>query len=223
MTGEQGMEYDRDPDSAAEPQASRREVLVSRIVDGEASSEDWRELRALALSDQSVWAELGEQQELRRELGEAVERAMALADGAALPMRSSPQPAQRMRLALAGGGWVAAAVAGLALMINASGAGSTVVAPVQSAGMATPITSAAEALATYLELGKQSGEVIGELPTSLVLDRTPRADGKGYEVVYLRQIVEKTYVDDIYSTARGDGGELVVVPKTDPVPDGRSW
>lgn len=210
-----------------EPSATRREVLVSRIVDGGALSEDWRELRALAASDQSVWAEIGEQQELRGDLAESVDRALSVADWVSLPMRSSPQPAQRVRLAVAGGGWVAAAVAGLALLVNGAGGdargGSVSVVPAQSAGMATPITSAAEALSKYLELGRQSGEVIGELPTSLVLNRTPSPDGKGYEVVYLRQIVEKTYVDDIYSTARGDGGELVVVPKTDPVPDGRSW
>ncbi|MGP1273313.1 MAG: hypothetical protein ACTS22_08255 [Phycisphaerales bacterium] len=205
----------------AHDEQDRRDILVARIVDGAATAEDWRELRGIAARDQSIWAEIAETQELCREIGVAMEEAGATADRVELPARerTPSAPGQRLRLAMSAGGWLAAACVLLAWSVGTGSAG-----PVDgsarprpatpTAGIATPITTAADALKRYLELGRESGEVLGELPTSVVLDRTPLADGGGYEVVYLRQIVEKTTVQDIYETVTGDTGELFVVPKT---------
>ncbi|MEO1583431.1 MAG: hypothetical protein AAFR96_02530 [Planctomycetota bacterium] len=201
----------------------RHDVLIARVVDGNATSEDWRELRAIASHDQSIWAEIAEQQDLKRELDGAVEDAVSVAERVELPMHehASVAPRRRLRLALTGGGWVAAAGLLLAFTVGVRGGVQTPALlsngpsdgqRTVSAGIPSPITSAGEALAKYMELGRQSGEVIGELPTSLVLERTPTDDGR-YKVVYLRQIVEQTFVDDVYQTATDDTGQTFVVPK----------
>lgn len=223
----------------AQNEQDRRDILVARIVDGNASAEDWRELRAIAATDQTIWSDIAEGQELSRELGEAVDRMIAVADRVELPARerTGSAPAQRLRLAMAAGGWLAAACVLIAwtagttptdpiIAGGAGGTGPTIggnTASGNTAGIATPINTAADALRRYMELGKQSGEVIGELPTSVVLDRRPLAEGGGYEVVYLRQIVEKTTVQDIYETARGDTGDVFVVPKAEPVAPPVAW
>lgn len=204
----------------------RRDILVARVVDGEATSEDWRELRTVAASDQSIWAELAEQQDLKRELDVAIDDAVSVAERVALPMHehASVAPNSRMKLALTAGGWLAAACVAVAWFTGFASqptvlpASPSAGAP-QTAGlgMPNPITSAADALARYMELGKQSGEVLGEMPTSLVLDRTPNPNG-GYDVIYLRQIVEKTTVDAVHTTATDDAGQTFIVPKPSTTP-----
>ena len=210
----------------------RRDILVARVVDGEATSEDWRELRTIAADDQAIWAEIAEQQDLKRELDDAVEDAISVAERVALPMHehASVAPNRRVRLALAAGGWLAAASVGIAWIAGMTPSVTTLPTTdsgLRTAGIASPINTASEALAKYLELGKQSGEVIGELPTSLVIERTPNEDG-GYDVIYLRQIVEKTTVDGVYQPATDDAGQTFLVPKSDadpvqPSTDGRAW
>lgn len=222
----------------------RRDILVARIVDGAATAEDWRELRAIAATDQTIWAEIAEGQELCRELSEEIERATSAADLVELPPReqTASAPTQRLRLAMTTGGWLAAAcvlvawTAGVSpndpmisgpapatnAVTNAATSPTTNTAGIAT-GIAAPLNSAADALARYMELGQESGEVIGELPTSVVLDRKPLADGGGYEVVYLRQIVERTVVQNIYETATGDAGDVFVIPKAEPVAPPVAW
>lgn len=210
----------------------RRDILVARVVDGEATSEDWRELRTIAADDQAIWAEIAEQQDLKRELDDAVEDAISVAERVALPMHehASVAPNRRVRLVLTTGGWLVAASILVAWTISMREGVRTMPAPgggPTTAGIASPINTASEALAKYLELGKQSGEVIGELPTSLVIERTPNEDG-GYNVIYLRQIVEKTTVDGVYQPATDDAGQTFFVPKSDadpvqPSTDGQPW
>ncbi|MEL6798005.1 MAG: hypothetical protein AAFO89_14440 [Planctomycetota bacterium] len=196
----------------------RRDILVARVVDGEATSEDWRELRTIAASDQSIWAEIAEQQDLKRELDVAVEDAVSVAERVALPMHehASVAPNSRIKLALTAGGWLAAACVGIAWIVGMTPqqtlTPATSGAP-QNIAMPNPINTAAEALAKYLELGQASGEVLGEMPSSVVIQRTPNPEG-GYDVIYLRQIVEKTTVDGVYEAATDDTGNTFFVPKS---------
>ncbi|MEN1706443.1 MAG: hypothetical protein AAGJ54_13145 [Planctomycetota bacterium] len=196
----------------------RRDILVARVVDGEATSEDWRELRTIAASDQSIWAEIAEQQDLKRELDVAVEDAVSVAERVALPMHehASVSPNSRMKLALTAGGWLAAACVGIAWIVGMTP--QQTITPAtngvpQNIAMANPITSAGEALAQYLKLGRESGEVLGEMPSSVVIQRTPNPEG-GYDVIYLRHIVEKTTVDGVYKPATDDTGNTFFVPKS---------
>lgn len=88
-----------------------RDLLVSRVVDDAASPDDWQQLRALAEYDPSVWRELFEAQHAQAELAQAVQQAIAIADGIDAPVDhlGGPGLAYRLRKAAGWSGWALAA------------------------------------------------------------------------------------------------------------------
>ncbi len=56
----------------------------------------------------------------------------------------------------------------------------------------------AEALQAYFDLGCASGQVVAEMPTKVLLDARPLPTGDGYQVLYLRQMLEQMTVPDLY-------------------------
>lgn len=199
----------------------RRDVLIGRIIDGEATGQDWAEFRQIVGQiggdDQSVFAEIAELQDLRRRTMDIVEQAGDLADTVGLPVHMHPRvsPARRLRAAGVWGGWAMAAMVALAWTLGLrpgdpilfSGSNGS------RAGLgAGVIDSAGEALQKYLDLGKQSGSVIGELPSGIVLGKEPLSDGSGYEVLYIRPIVERVIVRDVYRQVQTESGQIQIVP-----------
>lgn len=79
-------------------------------------------------------------------------------------------------------------------------------------GLASGLSTPDEALGAYLRLGQQRGQVLGELPQRVVLQSRELGDGQGKEVLYLRQIVERAVVKDVYTLGTNDVGEAVMVP-----------
>lgn len=90
-----------------------RDLLISRVVDDAASAEDWQQLRALAEYDPSVWRELFEAQHAQAELSQAVQQAIAIADGIDAPVEGLGGMSLRFRFrkAASWGGWAGWAVA----------------------------------------------------------------------------------------------------------------
>ena len=88
----------------------RRDVLIGRIIDGEATGQDWAEFRQLAGDDESVFAEIAELQDLRKRTIDIVEQVGDLADTIELPVHMHPKasPAHRLRTAGVWGGWAVA-------------------------------------------------------------------------------------------------------------------
>ncbi len=88
-----------------------RDLLISRVVDDAASAQDWVQLRALAEYDPSVWRELFEAQHAQAELAQAVEQAIAIADGIDAPIEDMPAASFRFRVrkAASWAGWAIAA------------------------------------------------------------------------------------------------------------------
>ena len=89
-------------------------------------------------------------------------------------------------------GWVMAA--GLAIAV-VSGMLST--APIES-GLDTgtnkaQILSAADLLQAYLDQGRQEDVVIAEVPERVLIETRPIEAGGGYELLYLRQILERAF------------------------------
>jgi len=109
------------------------------------------------------------------------------------------------------GGWAAAAALVVAFVQRPLPAGLPlggnpgVPAAVNTAGV--PLVDAADALLTaYLDQGKKDGLVIGELPDKVLVETTRRSDGNGYDVVYLRQIMERSRVEDLYKVSTDEMG-----------------
>lgn len=201
--------------------SDRRDVLIGRIIDGEATGQDWAEFRQLvgqlAGDDQSVFAEIAELQDLRRRTMDIVEQAGDLADTVSLPAHMHPRvsPARRLHIAGVWGGWAMAAMVALAWSVGLRPGDPVLFSDSNGsrAGLGTgTLGSAGEALQTYLDLGKQSGSVIGELPSGIVLDKQPTADGLGYEVLYIRPIVERVIVRDVYQQIKTESGQVRIVP-----------
>ncbi len=88
-----------------------RDLLISRVVDDAASAQDWQQLRALAEYDPSVWRELFEAQHAQAELAQAVQQAIAIADGIDAPTQDlgGPNFRFRFRQAATWAGWAVAA------------------------------------------------------------------------------------------------------------------
>lgn len=100
------MDHDNQPTEPVD-----RDLLISRVVDDAASAADWQQLRALAEYDPSVWRELFEAQHAQAELAQAVQQAIAIADGIDAPIddRAGPTLRFRLRKTASWAGWAVAA------------------------------------------------------------------------------------------------------------------
>lgn len=191
-----------------------RDLLISRVVDCRASAGDWAELDRMAKSDDSVWRELARAQREHALLAGAVMDEVMKADSVAIPEHhaASYKLASRIRSAGAWGGWAAAAAVALAWMGGLPAGDTGAGLPSNQASLA-PFGSASDALNAYLDLGKKDGRVIQQLPGKvLVDDPRPAADGQGYEVIFIRQIVERERVPDLYRFSRDEAGNLTAIP-----------
>lgn len=184
---------------------SRDQLLISRIVDGDAGEPEWTEFETLAIRQPLVWRELAEAQRDHAALVRGVSSALALAEATPLPSSReafnfqghADKFQQRLHRLSAWAGWAVAAVVVLAFTPLGRPFQSS---PPQSGLQTTGwnINTADDALDAYKKLGGESGRVLGEMPTRVMVQSTPVPTGQGYEVVYLRQIVEKVIVADLY-------------------------
>lgn len=209
---------------------SREDIVIGRVVDGEATSLDWSALDQIAASDAAVWERLGRAHRAHARLEREVEDAIAIAELIGAPTSSANDSAGRFSFARAArqyGGWAAAAAVALAwvgvqrspapatsttapgqrqtgpLLANDTGAAPLGVATDRFAGF-TP----EEALAHYVRSGLASGSVLGEMQPML-LDARDLGEGKGKEVWYVRPILERTTVTDL-SVLNAETDELGV-------------
>lgn len=193
-----------------------RDILITRIIDAEASGEDWRDFRVVAERDPSIWRDLAEAQKQHEGLCEALRCASAVADGVDLPeFAVDPRPLQRRFDAVARwGGWAAAAAL---VLVWSTGAprGTTPGTGMQTGSLGRGGPSLAEAtpdqaMERYIAAGQNDGRVVGEMPERLVIETRPRDDGT-VEVVYLRQIIERRVTGEVYRETHDDAGRVVPV------------
>jgi hypothetical protein len=205
-----------------------RDILISRVVDGRASASEWTALETMAARDPGVWRELATAQRDQRAIEMIVNDAGDAAESVDLPMREAPDvrvTASWSRLRI-WGGWMAAAVlafaaAGQYFQINllrqagTGGNGTSMLPP----GFA----NADAAFDEYQKLGKRDGIVVGELPDRVLLSAEPAADGDGYDVTVIRQVVERRRIKDVLQfPSRNELGETIPVARPVPVTTGSS-
>ncbi|MEO0512072.1 MAG: hypothetical protein AAF108_04145 [Planctomycetota bacterium] len=209
---------------------SRRELLLSRVTDGEASDAEFDELRTLASLEPSVWRDLAEGQRAASLVASVVDAAGSVADGVAAPAYEHASVRVESRLSSFGRGvwrntgWLAAAAVVLlwsttgGRLPGASELPATGGPSIGAGGEASfvPVSTASQALDRYLDLGRAEGVVLGEMPTGRVLERRPSVDGSGFEVIFLRQIVERAIVEDVYELARDEAGNATPIRLTVP-------
>lgn len=193
------------------------ELLVSRVIDGEQDPGEWDELTARAEQDPSLWRTIAEAHRDHASFARGVNTAVGAAEAIEPPVRPEqgrlPHAVARPRAALllgAWGGWAVAAV----LMITWSVRFPEPVAMdgrIQEAGIGTSVP-AADLLQAYLDRGRQEDFVIGEVPEKVLIDSRPAPSGDGYELLYLRQVLERAIVPDLYQfTAQDELGRPTLV------------
>ncbi|MHC4775703.1 MAG: hypothetical protein ACYTBR_10620 [Planctomycetota bacterium] len=207
----------------------RDQLLMSRAVDGDATTDQWDELTALAAKDPSVWRRLAETLRDHSGFARAVNAEVAVAETVPLPSpqraRAAVPPEPRTEPfahASRWSGWTVAAaivIAWLAWIFNVADTGRGVESPappVQVAGL-----PAADLLQAYLDRGKQEERVIGEVPDRILINSRPAVSGQGYELVYVRQILERAVVPDLYQFRGQDERGQPILVRYEDRPQGR--
>ena len=195
-----------------QPDADQLELLISKAVDGRATRLEWAVLEIAAHEKPVVWRDLALTMRDNALLEDAVNRAADRAEQVGLP--ASTQVSGRPSSLRTWGGWAAAAV--LAVMFVAQWR-NLANQPVSSTGSSQPQVAglgsftADEARKAYLQRGKQDGSVLGEMPAKVIVQGAPIKDGQGYEVVFIRQIVEKARVDDLVRFTSDEAGQQRII------------
>jgi hypothetical protein len=192
--------------------SGERDILISRVVDGVASSSDWVELDMVGAGDPGVWRELAQAQRDKQLLDEAVGSEIGVAEAVRLP---AARMGSRRIVIPSWAGWAVAALVVLAVVISPRNNGGN--QNVAGTGLIPTFTPASEqtpdaALSSYLDKGRESGRVIRQLPDFVVLEAKPAADGPGYDVVYLRQIVERARVETMNRYQVDEAGRRIPLP-----------
>lgn len=193
-----------------------KDILISRVVDDEATGEDWAALKELAQRDPSVWRDLAEAQYTSIGLASAVQAAIEIADGADAPVHEHVRARLTLRAGAAArwGGWLAAAAVTLA-WLNAASPGRPGGSSADLARSVVP-TTVSDAFKRYLDIGKQSGQVVQEVPQLVLVDTKPAPGGGGYEVFYIRQVLERAVVERLYGLGQDEAGRPARIRLVDP-------
>jgi len=204
------------PDNLDLATRDRVDMLVSRITDAEAGTEDWAAFSDLAEQHPWAWRELAQTQRDHAAMSVAVGVAIQSADTVFLPMRSrgASGAESHPRFAM-WAGWAAAACMALAF---AGGFRLPVQSGVQSSAAGVDLTkwTPNDYLNGYVNSGEKSGLVLGEVPRRLLIETRPLQQGEGFEVVYVRQFVERAQVTDLLQFATDEAGRAVPVRQTLP-------
>lgn len=207
----------------------RRDVLISQIIDGEGDGSAWTEFTRLSQADPDAWRQLALLQRDHAMLRVGVAAQVDVADGVDLPDHVVGGGGAGGYRFSRWSGWAAAAALALTwlgtqvAMINQSrkaelGAG-------QGAGMVAGLSSGnnyrldgpQDAISAYKQLGQRSGTVLGEMPERVIVESKPLAGGRGFEVVYLRQFMERAEVANLYQLTRDEGGQQgMLLPVSQP-------
>lgn len=210
------------------------DLTISRLLDGRGKAADWRRLRAITATDTTAWERvigcsadqdtLGEVMTAAGDLASQTDLAGANAGGcgdstpATLSIERHRADGRRVDRAVRSArlGWLVAACLTLGLVSVAlrqpagEGNGNSIG---QGAGLVSlDKWSASDFMKGYKDRAVKDGTLVAEMPQRLVLESRPTADGKGHEVLYMRQFIERAVVDDLYKFGVDESGRPVMVP-----------
>ncbi len=200
---------------ARHPDDPRDDILINRVVDGEATPADWAELDVASQRDPGIWARLAESQRSHASLQRAVEDALTVAE-----LVDLPHPSERLERAWDArvrvwGGWMVAALVAIAwagnfAQIRAMRGAQGEAEVTNNASLACPGAMTSEQLLhAYMQSGLADGRVVGEMPM-VMLESVPTADGKA-QITFVRPLIERAVVDQFYEVGQTDAGRFVPV------------
>ncbi len=203
-------------------------ILISRVVDGVASPEDWGRLEQAAAEQPGVWRELAMAHRQHGALVAAMGPALASADLVELPNAGTAEVVdeervltiesgrRRRTMSVAWAGWAVAA--GLALAFTAAsptlrrgGADQASLTPALVAKVKDSLTPA-EAFDIYRTKGQLEGLVVDELSEKILLGFEEGAPGRERAALIIRPVVERAPVSSLACVSQDESGQHVVVP-----------
>jgi hypothetical protein len=180
------------------------QLLVSRVIEPDATSEQWDELTTAAISNPTLWRRTAEALRDHHAMTRAVNASIAIADDVSTTPRTSRQvhrlavdaaPSERPQL-LRWSGWAVAALVALAWVSGLSNVQPT--GNGYQAGIGSQVLSAADLLDRYLVQGRREGRVFDEVPEKIFVQSRPSPTGDAVEVIFIRQILERMTLPDLY-------------------------
>ncbi len=182
----------------------REQLLVSRVIEPDATAKAWDELTAAAEADPNLWRQTVQTLRDHHAFARAVDASVAVADDVSTTPPTSrlehrpavgPAPSERRQL-LRWSGWAVAALVALAWV-----SGLNNVQPLGNgyqAGTGSQVLSAADLLDRYLVQGRREGRVFDEVPEKILVQSRPSPTGDAVEVIFIRQILERMTLPDLY-------------------------
>jgi hypothetical protein len=210
------MRMNNAPDNLDIATRDRVDMLVSRIADAEARTEDWAAFNELAERHPWAWRELAQTQRDHAAMCVAVGVALQSADGVFLPVRAGGTAAMNARPRFAmWAGWAVAACMGFAFFGGLRPPAPSNV-PTNAAGVNLTNWTPDDYVEGYVKSGEKTGLVLGEVPRRVLIESRPLERGEGFEVVYVRQFVERAQVSDLLKFATDETGRAVPVRQIAP-------
>lgn len=196
------------------PGVEREEILIGRVVDAEAGPEDWRELEAIGARDPFVWRRLADAQRDHDGLRAAFACAAApTVEAVEAPAHVAQEAGAMMVRLRCWSGWGAAACLGAALLsVTGAVPGLSARHGGQVAGLSAPLTMD-EAMDSYLKAGEESGRVVTQLPKTVI--ECVESPAGGFEVVFVRQILERATVKSAVEIHWDETGSPVLRPMSE--------
>jgi hypothetical protein len=208
----------RDTHAAPGDPVAETDLLLARAVAGDRGA--LAEVRARAAHDPALLEELAMWQADELRLARVARELDLSADRVELPRTRwfGGSDARAPRVFRAGLGWAVAATIALAWVAQA-------VVPRDTnrsasvAGISAGFESADDAFDAYLAKAREEGLVHGEVAPPTLLGSRELGNGQGFEVVIIRQVIERRIAPEMYRVApMGETGRLrpvVIRPRTD--------
>lgn len=182
------------------------EVLITRLVDGEATDEDRQRFDHLAASEPTLWRQRALRQEDMTILAEQVRDATATMERVALPRRRFIPT--RLSLPMAFSGWAAVLIIAVTWVVLTSLNRSGEVRNLDMATSMAPSLSPEDHFEKYLS----APYVLGDMQP-LVVEVKELPDGR-IAVHFVRRIEEIAFLDPSAELPVDDEGELTSDPTT---------
>ncbi len=178
------------------------QLLVSRVIEPDATSEEWDELTAAAEADPQLWRRTVETLRDQQAITRAVNASVAIAQGVSSRPVSQPgrhvevdrSPLGRPQL-FRWSGWAVAAIVALAWVSGLPNVRSN---GTMNAGFVPATLTADEHLQNYYTQGRREGRVFDEVPEKIFVQSRPSPTGDGVEIIFIRQILERTTLPGLY-------------------------
>jgi len=179
-----------------------KELLVSRVIEPDATSAQWDELTAAAEADPDLWQRTVQTLRDKQAISRAVNASVAIAEHVSSRQVRQPvrnvdvdrSPLGRPQLSR-WSGWAVAALVALAWVSGLSNFGSN---GTNTAGLGSSTLTAAELLKNYVTQGRREGLVFDEVPEKILVQTRPSPTGDGVEIIFIRQILERTTLPGLY-------------------------